>query len=77
MLTILCLFLAVLHLPCCAQSFSSCVEQGLLPRSALQASLVVDHRLQGTRSSGVAAHKLSSSGPRAPEHRLSNCGPQS
>ena len=25
-MTVLCLFLAVLHLPCCAQSFSSCVE---------------------------------------------------
>ena len=49
-------------------AFSSC---------AVQASLVMEHWLQGMRASVVGAHRLSSSGSRAPEHRLSNCGTQS
>ena len=45
-----CLFLAALGLRCCAQSFSSCAEQGLLfivVRRLLiaVASLVAEHRL--------------------------------
>ena len=38
------------------------------------ASLVVEHRLQGTRASVVVAYGLSSFGSWALEHRLDSCG---
>ena len=63
------LFLAVLGLCCCAQAFSSCVEQGLLSgRHGLftrAASLIAEHGLQGARVSVVAGHELIDCGAQA------------
>ena len=53
------------------QALSSCSEWGLF----FGASLAVEHRLQGTPASTVAAHGLSSCGSQALEHRLSSCDP--
>ena len=65
------LFLAVLALRCCARSFSSCGERGLLfvaVRGLLiaVASLVVEH--------GLYSAGFSSCGWRDLENRLSSCG---
>ena len=38
------------------------------------ASLVAEHRLWGTQTSGLAAHGLNSCGFQALEHRLNSCG---
>jgi len=38
------------------------------------ASLVAEHRLQGTRASVVAASRLRSNGSWALEYRISSCG---
>ena len=51
---VLCLFLAVLGLRCCAWAFSSCSKQGLLFIAVCKlpivvASLVAEHRLQAHR----------------------------
>ena len=64
------LLLAALGLHCCAWTFSSCGEWGLLfaaVRGLLiaVASLVAEHELSGTWASVLAAHGL-----RALEHRL-------
>ena len=67
------LFLAVLGLYCCVQAFSSRREWGYCRAVvgrllAAVASLVVEHGLQGTRVSVVAAHGLSSCSSWAQEH---------
>ena len=61
------------------RAFSGCVEQGPLSSFGVRllivvASLVVEHRLQGTRASVVVAYGLSSFGSWALEHRLDSCG---
>jgi len=55
--------------------FSSCGGQGPLCVRLLiaVASLVAEHRLQGTWTSKVATFGLSSCSSRALEHRLSSC----
>ena len=75
------LFLAALGLRCCARAFSSCGERGLLFVAVhgillAVASLVAEHRRQGTQASVVVAHGLSSCDARALEHKLSSCGAQ-
>ena len=68
----------MLDLRCCARSFCSCGEQGLLfvaVRGLLiaVASLVVARAL-GVQASVVVARRLSSCGLQALERRLSSCG---
>ena len=58
-------------LRCCAGLFSSCGEGGLLSSCRAQASLVVDHRLWGTRNSVVVALGLQSIGSVVVVHGLS------
>ena len=57
------LFLVGLGLPCSAQAFSSCGEQGqpfvaVLRLLVVLASLVAEHKLLGAWASVVAAHRL-------------------
>ena len=57
-------FLAALGLCCCVWAFSTCGDWGPLSRSMhwlliAVASLVVEHRLEGSRASVVAARGLS------------------
>ena len=72
------LCLAVLGLHCCARTFSSCGEQGLLFIAVHGLLIVVASRCRawalGTQASVVVARGLSSCGLRALEHRLSSCG---
>ena len=63
-------FLAVLGLPC-LESFSLAVAYRLL---VAVASLAVEHRLSGSRASGLAGRGVSSCGSWAPELRLHSCG---
>ena len=61
------LFFAVLGLHCCAQTFSSCGEQGLLCIAVYRlliavSSLVVERRLWGTQASVMVALRLSNFG---------------
>ena len=64
------LFLVVLGL-CCCPGFSLVeVHEHLI----MVASLVAEYRLQGKWASVVAAHRLSSCGPQALEHRPNICG---
>ena len=64
---------------CCARSFSSCGERGLLFIAVcglliVVASLVAGARALGAQASVVVARGLSSCGSRALESRLSSCG---
>ena len=73
------LFLSMLDLRCCTQAFFSCRDQVLffgvmLGLLIVLASLVAEHRLQGTRASVVAASRLRSNGSWALEYRISSCG---
>ena len=73
------IYLAALGLPCRAgfslvtasQGYSEFAVCGLL---VAVASLVSEHRLQGTRASAAVARGLSSCGSQALEHRLNSCG---
>ena len=73
------IYLAALGLRCRAgfslvaasQGYSEFAVSGLL---VAVASLVSEHRLQGTRASAAVARGLSSCGSRAVEHRLSSRG---
>ena len=58
-------FLAALGVGCCPQAFLSCGERGLLslcapasPCGGWEASLVVDHGINGARTSGAVALSL-------------------
>ena len=68
----------MLGLHCC-KDFSPVAASGgyslvaVLGLFIVVASLVVEHRLQGTRASVVVAHGLSSFGSWALEHRLDSC----
>ena len=72
------LFLAALGLPCCAQAFSSCSEQGLLfvavRRRLIAVASRCGARALGARASVVVARGLNSCGSRALERRLGSCG---
>ena len=72
------LFLAALGLRCCAWTFSSCGEQGLLFVAVCELLIVVASRCRaralGAQASVVVAHGLSSCGSRALAHGLSSSG---
>ena len=69
--------LAALGLHCCSQAFFSCGEWGLFFSAVSKvlnavASLVAEHKLQGTGASIVAACGLSNFHSWALEHKLSS-----
>ena len=71
--------MAALGLRCCAQTFSSCGERGLLFVFGVQASHCGGFSYcaawaLGAWASVVVAHGLKSCGSRALERRLSSCG---
>ena len=68
------LFLAVLGLHCCTQTFSSCGEQGLLFIALCGDFSCCGAQALGVQASVVVAHRLSSCGSWALECRLSSCG---
>ena len=70
------LFLAALGLHCCARTFSSCGEWGLLFVAVRRLLVAVASRCRvwalGVRASVVVAHGLISCGSWALKHRLSS-----
>ena len=72
-------FLAVLGLCCCASFSLVAANRGcslvVVPGLALAVASLLEHRLQSTRASVIAARSLRSCGSRALEHRLNSCDP--
>ena len=68
---LICLFLTVLGLRCCTQTFSSCGERGLLFLAGRRLLITVASLLWSTGSRRTG---FSSRGRWALEHRLSSCG---
>ena len=68
------LFLAVLGLHCCTQTFSSCNDQGLLPSCSAWASHCGGFSCCGAGALGCTGFRICNSW--ALEHRLNSCGTQ-
>ena len=69
---VVCLFLALLGLHCCAQAFSGCGEPGLLPSCNAQASHCGGFLCQGARAPGALAQQLWCAGLAAVWHAESS-----